>query len=99
MFEVVPFLDRACKHVKESVKGVADQFGSSAETRIAENDGLPEVMQDVAQRVDIAQKHLMQPMQSGNGLRRDSIIVEFSKTNLDGLCVNQSSSKLLFYEL
>ena len=56
-------------------------------------------MQDVAQRINIAQKHLMQPMQSGNRLRRDRIIVEFPKTNLDRLCVNQSSPKLRFDEL
>jgi hypothetical protein len=38
-------------------------------------------------------------MQSRNRLRRDSIIVEFAKPNLDRLCVNQSGSKLLFNEL
>jgi hypothetical protein len=55
-------------------------------------------MQDVAQRLDIAQKHLMQPMQSGNGLRRDSIIVEFAKANLHRLRINQSGPKLFFDE-
>ncbi len=56
-------------------------------------------MQNVAQRLNIAQKHLVQPMQSGNGLRRDSIIVEFAEANLDGLRVNQSGPKLFFDEL
>jgi len=34
-------------------------------------------MQNITKRIDITQKHLMQPMQSGNGLRRDSIIIVF----------------------
>ena len=38
-------------------------------------------------------------MQSRNCLRRHRIIVEFTKPNLDSLCVNQSGPKLFFHEL
>jgi hypothetical protein len=95
---VVPFLDRACARVKESVEIVGSNLVVPLRARITEDIHLPDVVQNVAQRLDIAQKHLVQPVQSRNGLRRDSIIVEFAKTNLDGLCVNQRRSKLLFNE-
>jgi hypothetical protein len=37
-------------------------------------------------------------MQSGNRLRRDSILVELTKANLNRLRINQSGPKLFFDE-
>jgi hypothetical protein len=99
MFEVAPFLDRACMHVKESVKGAKAQLAVLLTERTAEDDRLPDVMQNVAQRIDIAQKHLMQPMQSGDSLRRDSILVEFAQANFDCFGIDQCRPKLFFHQL
>ena len=69
------------------------------EAGVAQKIRLSDVMQNVAQRIDIAQKHLVQPMQSRNSLRRDSILVELAQANFDRFRVDQGRPKLFFDQL